>query len=137
MTPTHEGAVSLDVWGESVRVRFDWRALSALRASLGDGWADRVETAFAEQDAVTMADILAAGSDRPAEWWLEASPPLVTSAAAARKALLAAFYGPTMAADPDPLTAASRTKSSRIATWFAALFGRGARSAATLSRSGA
>lgn len=137
MTATHDGRVALDVWGEAVTLRFDWAALSRLRVALGDGWADRVEAAFAEQDANAMALILAAGSDRPAEWWLAQSPPLVPAGVAARKALLAAFYGPAPEPPPaDPQAAARPTIRSRIATWCAALSGRGARSAATLSPSG-
>lgn len=132
MTPAHDGTVSLDVWGQAVTLRFDWAALSRLRAAFGEGWADRIEAAFVEQDADAMALILAAGSDKPAAWWLEHSPPLVPAGAAARKALLAAFYGPALEPQPvDPPLAANKTHQSKIVMWFAALIARGVGSAAT------
>ena len=106
-------------------IAFDWRALQKVRQLLGEGWQNKIEPALIESDPEIIAGLLAAGSDKPAEWWLDQSPPLHEARMKLEREITLAFFGPggADAVDPPrPLTRVART----IATLWKRLTAPGA-----------
>lgn len=122
MDAPHEGRVSLVVNDETVFLRFDWRALSRLHGKFGAEWETEINRAIAEVDVAGLAILLGAGSERNPEWWIAASPPVVPTVAALRKALALSLWGPGM--EPDEADPPPRPES-RATNWWRRLFGRG------------
>lgn len=125
----HTGEVRLGAGDEVVTIRFTWAGLSRLHGHFGPDWDQAIEKAFTTLDVEVLAKVLAAGSDRPASWWLEASPPFIPAAQAAREALNLAFFGPGREAE-EPESAPDPRMRLAIRTLFARLFASGAKSQA-------
>lgn len=96
----HTGEVFVDVQEVgSVRLRFDWRAIAALRGEYGEEWEPTVSEHLSAPNTTEIAKILAICSNRGEDWWLERSPPLIPTAHAVQRALHLAFFGPGGAAE--------------------------------------
>lgn len=90
----YTGEVMVETAGGPVPLRFDWRAIGALRSHLGDEWETRMQEALINLDAERLAMILEIGSGKPADWWLQMSPPFMPTADAVQRAIGVAFFGP-------------------------------------------
>lgn len=93
------GEVLLDVEGEQVTIRFTWAAIDRVSTKWGGDWQDRVNSLAFTRSLADLADLLEAGTGRPAEWWFEKSPPINEATAAVLDAVSYAFAGP---GGPDP-----------------------------------
>jgi len=99
----HTGEVRLDVDGAGeIPLRFKWSAISELQTAYGTEWEKEVNRICVGLDAAGMANLLAIGSDKPADWWTEKSPPFVLAAKAIQEALHLAFFGAGGMDEADP-----------------------------------
>jgi hypothetical protein len=112
----HTGEVQIEVGGEQITLRFDWAAISRLRGEFGEGFEQQIEDAFSSLDVDNIAKVLSAGSDKPPRWWMQQSPPIVTVAFAARKAITHAFLGGGFDETANPLQPGMLTSLLQLVT---------------------
>lgn len=91
----HLGIVVLHVpnFGD-VEIQYDWKAISELRGTFGEGWEKAVDDLATKADTEMLARLLAMGSEHSEEWWLDKSPPFFETVAAVIEALRLVFFGP-------------------------------------------
>ncbi|MEM9043410.1 MAG: hypothetical protein AAGC81_01855 [Pseudomonadota bacterium] len=125
MTAPHLGEVTTQVDGADVILRFNWGSLARLYGAFGSQWEQELQQAIVKGDIETIAKVLEAGSDFPAAWWMDRSPPVQPVLNDLSLALRYAMVGPgDPAEEPEESTADPKVSPKRRSFW-ARLFGLG------------
>lgn len=125
-----EGVVSIVVGNETIPIRFTWRAIDQIATHWGDDWQHRLNS-LGDQHLPDIVDLLAASTGRPADFWYDASPPVIPTIALLQRALTVAFFGLEGPPTENPL----RDPKER-GPWWRRIFGSGADGVARLKSSG-
>ncbi|MEM7211431.1 MAG: hypothetical protein AAF479_05955 [Pseudomonadota bacterium] len=125
-----EGVVSIVVGNETIPIRFTWRAIDQIATKWGDSWQNRLDS-LGDQHLPDIVDLLAASTGRPADFWYEASPPVIPTIALLQRALSTAFFGLEGPPAENP-----RQDPKERSPWWRRIFGSGADGADQRTSSG-
>jgi hypothetical protein len=113
------GDVELALGDQRLTLRYDWKALAALRTRFGKGFMRKLDEVMmdAAEDPEALADLVVAGLRRnhpevTVEAIMDQSPPVTEVIAAVSQALAFAFYGPAGPPKADPRLAVVTPKKA-------------------------